>query len=96
VLVEGGPAALPSRCDRVALTEAIAATGAPVRLSRHAGTYLCNAALWTALQAAGREMPVAFIHVPPAERLPADALLAVARAAIGALSFNPGRRRKDI
>jgi pyroglutamyl-peptidase len=95
-LAEDGPAALPSRCDRSALAAAIAATGAPVRFSRNAGTYLCNAALWTALQAAGSETPVGLIHVPPTERLCAAALLAVARAAIGALSFTPGRRRRHI
>jgi pyroglutamyl-peptidase len=96
VLDEGGPAALASRCDRAALAAAIAATGARVRLSHDAGTYLCNAALWTALQATGSETPVAFIHVPPTERLPAASLLAAAQAAIGAILLSPARRRRHI
>lgn len=82
VLSEEGPAARFSRCDRASLLAAIRATGAPARLSRDAGAYLCNAALWTALEGTTDDVMVAFIHVPPSQCLDAARLLAVAGAAI--------------
>jgi pyroglutamyl-peptidase len=80
-----GPAELRSRADMAALIAAIRATGVAARLSRDAGSYLCNAALWAALAAAAPEVPVGFIHVPPRSRLGEAALLAAALAAILAL-----------
>jgi pyroglutamyl-peptidase len=77
-----GPAYRRARCDGVALLRAAAALGVPARVSRDAGTYLCNAALWTALAATEETVPVAFVHVPPSERLPPERLLAVARAMV--------------
>ena len=64
----GGPSARLVRGPMMRLHRAIAETGAPVALSRNAGTYLCNAALWTALAATPKDLPVAFIHVPPLVR----------------------------
>jgi pyroglutamyl-peptidase len=81
-----GPDSLRARCDAAALRRAVAALGVPVRLSRDAGTYLCNAALWTALAATEETVPVALVHVPPAERLAEERLVAVARAVIGAVA----------
>jgi len=86
LLCADGPATRFSRCDRDQLLAAIRATGAPVRLSRDAGTYLCNAALWTALEGTADEVKVAFIHVPATQRLTAARLLAVASAAIGVMA----------
>jgi len=37
----------------------------PVRLSRDAGTYLCNYAYWRALERAGGDVLVQFVHIPP-------------------------------
>lgn len=48
---------LPAR----ALLEAARSSGAPVRLSNNAGTYLCNATLWDSI---GSGIPSIFIHVP--------------------------------
>ena len=70
-LAPGDPFALMSRCSLQRLRQAVERAGAPVTLSRHAGTYLCNAALWSALAATPAAIPVVFIHVPPvARRLP--------------------------
>jgi pyroglutamyl-peptidase len=70
-LDSGEPFARMSRGSMQRLRQAIAAVGAGVALSRDAGTYLCNAALWTALGAAPAGLPVVFIHVPPlARRMP--------------------------
>ncbi|WP_298986556.1 peptidase C15 [uncultured Roseibium sp.] len=48
---------LPAR----ALLEAASSSGAPVRLSSNAGTYLCNATLWDSI---GSGIPSIFVHVP--------------------------------
>jgi len=88
-----GPNARLVRGSMMRLRRAIAETGAPVVLSRDAGTYLCNAALWTALAATPKDLPVAFIHVPPLMRRlpkrrlrrPRPDLGMVARASIAAL-----------
>ena len=48
------------------LLHAVRRTALPARLSRDAGTYLCNYAYWRALQAARRDHPlVQFVHIPP-------------------------------
>ena len=44
-----------------ALRLAAACAGAPARISRDAGTYLCNATLWDAL---GSGIPSIFVHAP--------------------------------
>ncbi|HEY2744035.1 MAG TPA: pyroglutamyl-peptidase I [Polyangia bacterium] len=66
-LVPGGETARRVPFDpRTAVNAAIAA-GCPADVSSHAGTFLCNAALYHALgQAAERPAPprVAFVHVP--------------------------------
>jgi len=67
-LEPGGPNTRLVRGSTMRLRRAVAKTGAPVVLSRDAGNYLCNAALWTALAATPKDLPVAFIHVPPLAR----------------------------
>jgi pyroglutamyl-peptidase len=59
-----GPALLRARADLRHVASAIRRTGARVRLSNDAGTYLCNAVLWAALEATECKTPVVFIHVP--------------------------------
>ncbi len=68
-LIEAAAAPVLRATARVpALVAAARETGVPVRLSRDAGCYLCNASYLTALtQAQGR--PVVFVHVPG--RMPA-------------------------
>jgi pyroglutamyl-peptidase len=51
------------------LVPAIRKAGAPARLSRDAGRYVCNYLCWRALGASVRG-PVAFVHVPQIQRDP--------------------------
>ncbi|MDQ0469688.1 pyroglutamyl-peptidase I family protein [Labrys wisconsinensis] len=87
----GGPAERRSRADLAAVLAAVRTSGTPARLSKDAGTYLCNAALWTALAETDERTPVLFIHVPTLRpgRLTSERLLAAAVAAIEALRL-PG------
>ncbi|GAB4515816.1 MAG: pyroglutamyl-peptidase I [Roseibium sp.] len=48
-----------------ALRLAAASTSVPARLSRDAGTYLCNATLWDSI---GSGIPSIFVHVPALPR----------------------------
>lgn len=68
-------ASLPVR--RIA--DALLAAGIPVRLSETAGTYLCNACLYTFLDKlarAARPIPCGFIHVPMTPDLACAAIAA--------------------
>ena len=62
-----GPSTLAVRAPSALLLQAARAAGAPVRLSRDAGRYLCNALFWRGLEAsttkAGPRV-VVFVHVP--------------------------------
>jgi pyroglutamyl-peptidase len=65
-VVAGAPGVLKVRARLQQAAAAIRNVGVTARLSRDAGRYLCNAALFTALDAArqrGRPT-VAFIHIP--------------------------------
>lgn len=58
-----GPAALKATWPAERIRAAIAAEGVPVRASRDAGAYVCNAALYHALD--GKLAPlIGFLHVP--------------------------------
>ncbi len=62
-----GPSSLAVRSPSALLLRAARETGAPVRLSRDAGRYLCNALFWRGLEiSAAKAGPriVAFVHVP--------------------------------
>jgi len=76
-LMPGMPAELRIRADVVRLVSAARATGIDARLSRDAGRYICNAALYRTLHAArqgGRPHLVAFAHIPrPRRRARIDA-----------------------
>lgn len=63
VLRQGGPAVLKATWPAPRIRAAIAAAGVPVHLSRDAGAYVCNAALYHALDA-GLAPCVGFLHVP--------------------------------
>jgi pyroglutamyl-peptidase len=58
-------ATLPAK----ALCEAAQHGGAPARLSKNAGTYLCNATLWDSI---GSGIPSIFVHVPALPKSPGD------------------------
>ena len=62
-----GPGGYLSTLDTVGLCQAIAATGIPVEISYHAGTYVCNCVFYTGLHAAATQYPgmkVGFLHLP--------------------------------
>ncbi len=100
-LVKGGPERLAATLPVAAIEARIAARGIPVRPSDSAGEYLCNAALYYALRAAGRRRPepaCGFIHLPflpeqtdGAASLPLAAMIeAVREAAAAALALGSG------
>jgi pyroglutamyl-peptidase len=66
-LMPGMPAELPVRANAIKLASAARAAGICARLSRDAGRYICNAALYKTLHIAlqgGRPRLVAFVHIP--------------------------------
>ncbi len=90
---EGGPLARMATLPLAAMRDAIAATGLPVEISNHAGTYVCNHVLYAALHHAeetGMATRVGFLHVPQIlgatakSSMSLDDLVAATRAAISA------------
>jgi pyroglutamyl-peptidase len=63
-LEPGAPLARRIRFAPDPVLRAAVAAGAPCERSHHAGTFLCNAALYHALGRAPDGCPVAFVHVP--------------------------------
>jgi pyroglutamyl-peptidase len=60
-----GPAARASSLPCAEIRTALLEAGIPARLSNSAGSYLCNATLYSALGlCAGRQVPCGFIHLP--------------------------------
>jgi pyroglutamyl-peptidase len=67
-IAAGAPAQLPLRAPAQRLAAAARSAGVPARVSRDAGTYLCNYLGWRASEACvGANAPrlVTFVHVPP-------------------------------
>lgn len=71
----GGPDARMTTVDVRAAVDAMRSAGVPADVSNSAGTYLCNAVYFTALQTG---LPSLFIHLPP---LPGHARVAAERRA---------------
>jgi len=72
-VVYDGPTAYFSSVQVKMLAEAVKSTGIPCKVSNTAGTYVCNAVLYTALHtAAERKLPTrsVFVHVPTEKQLP--------------------------
>ncbi len=68
VLVDGAQAAYPATLPVAAIVTRLMQLHIPVSISNEAGGYLCNAALFHALHAAGSSQQpfrAGFIHVPP-------------------------------
>jgi pyroglutamyl-peptidase len=63
-LEAGAPASRRARAPVRPLLHALGAAGAPARLSRSAGTYVCNAAYWHALRLMPKATRVLFVHIP--------------------------------
>ncbi len=72
----GARDALPidPRWNASALAVALAGAGVPAQVSRDAGSYLCNALLYRALEAG--PAPALFIHIPPARKCPPERIAA--------------------
>jgi pyroglutamyl-peptidase len=61
----GGPAARESTLPCAEIRAALLEAGIPARLSNSAGSYLCNATLYSGLGfCAARKIPCGFIHMP--------------------------------
>ena len=81
-----GPAAYFSTLPVRAMTEAIAATGVPSKLSYSAGAYVCNDLLYTLLDHfSGTETRIAFVHIPLEKDLPLENSIRALTAAIKAI-----------
>jgi pyroglutamyl-peptidase len=66
-IAPAGATALAASLPLRAIEQALLAAGIPTHLSNTAGTYLCNATLYTLLAAVGRRgwrIPCGFIHLP--------------------------------
>jgi pyroglutamyl-peptidase len=77
VVAPAGAAALLATLPLRAIESALLADGIPARLSMTAGTYLCNATLYTLLdliERRGRRVPCGFIHLPYLPEQVADIL----------------------
>jgi pyroglutamyl-peptidase len=77
VVAPAGAAALLATLPLRAIESALLADGIPARLSMTAGTYLCNATLYTLLdlvERRGRHVPCGFIHLPYLPEQVADIL----------------------
>ena len=67
-LVAGGPSVLPATYPSARITAALRSGGFRAALSRDAGDYVCNAALYRSLLAAAAPQ-IGFLHVPRPTRL---------------------------
>lgn len=79
VIEPGGPAARLATLPLDAIRDRLLQAGVPARLSGSAGSFLCNATLYTALGIIEREapgMPCGFIHVPYLPTQVAELLIA--------------------
>ncbi|MEM9369366.1 MAG: pyroglutamyl-peptidase I [Planctomycetota bacterium] len=66
-LIAGGPAAYKCNLPLTAIAAQIRSAGVPARMSHHAGTYLCNAALYLSqhyLRSMDLATPSLFVHIP--------------------------------
>ena len=65
VVAPGGPAALEATLPLRVIEQALLRAGIPARLSTTAGTFLCNATMYTVLQAEqAAGVPSGFVHLP--------------------------------
>lgn len=83
LIAPGGPAILRGRAPMVRAKVAGNRAGFTTRLSRSAGTYLCNDGYWRMLEAA--DGPCLFLHIPKVRNRTAMLRLADAGVAIAGL-----------
>ncbi|WP_152191009.1 pyroglutamyl-peptidase I family protein [Georgenia satyanarayanai] len=78
-VVPGAPLARGTTLPVKAALAALRDAGLPAELSLSAGTYVCNAVMYAALEAVPEGVPAGFVHVPPADVVPvADVARALA------------------
>lgn len=63
-IVAGGPDAYQTTLPITAIYDRLRAAGIPVRLSNHAGTYVCNHIFYAARHHLPDALPCGFVHVP--------------------------------
>lgn len=92
-LERDGPAQRSLAAAPMQLLRALREAGAPARLSRDAGRYVCNALAWRAYgwaqagaRADGGQRLAVFVHIPRAGMIPAPTLTRAAEALLVALT----------
>jgi pyroglutamyl-peptidase len=91
--IQKGPLLLPTRLPIDALHRALSQAGIPVRISHHAGTFICNHVFYVAL--AGSRVPCGFVHVPPFTSIPKERQVQAVEVILRALGKgrSPGSKR---
>jgi len=91
--IQKGPLLLPTRLPIDALHRALSRARIPVRISHHAGTFICNHVFYVALAAS--RVPCGFVHVPPFTWIPETRQLQAVRLILQELGEgrSPGSRR---
>lgn len=102
-ILAGGHPRIDTALSATRLAKLLRTEGLPAKVSRSAGTYLCNFLYYLSLDWASRQprpSDVCFVHVPPAEHLPepellrgAELILASLLAHIEAPSDTPATRQ---
>lgn len=94
-VIDGAPAAYFATLPVKAIVAAVAASGIPAGESLSAGSYVCNTAMYTVLDAAASHTKAGFVHVPfatdtnsPNGITPSDIAAAIETAI--AVSLAPG------
>ena len=64
-----GPLVLPTRLPLDPIYRRLSRARIPVRVSHHAGTFICNHVFYVALAAS--KVPCGFVHLPPFKAIPA-------------------------
>lgn len=85
VLQAGAPDFRPARAALVPTAVAARRSGFPTRVSRSAGTYLCNASYFLMLGALAPDIPCLFLHIPKVRDRAAGRRLAAAALAAARL-----------
>lgn len=78
-----GPLVLPTRLPIDRLHRVLRGARIPVRISHHAGTFICNHVFYVAL--AATRVPCGFVHVPPFRAIPRARQIEAVRRVLEAL-----------
>jgi pyroglutamyl-peptidase len=81
--IRKGPLTLESRLPLDRIHRRLIRARIPVRLSYHAGTFICNHVFYVAL--AATKVPCGFVHVPPLTAMPLSRQIRAVRLILEAL-----------